>query len=566
MKFKSVGNQILLVLVLTIMLVSLTYGIILRTVEKRRIIESMSLSIDSIGNRLSNALVIPIWNFDQTQIENIIRLEMVDRNIHSILLLDEYDKPTNHLYYAGSNGDIKKAEQSDSSKDEHILISGRFDITRDSSVIGKVYVAFGDREYIRVLAGITIQVVIQVFILIVITSIISFFLFKIVLTNPLKRMLHLIADLADGDGDLTKKIPVTTIDELGQLGGNINKFTEKLSFIIGKLVVITEKSYSIGNTVAVNAQELSATINEISATVQSMKTENSKLNDAIAGSTSLLSEVKQFIDYLKGEINAEADIISAASVAIEETLGEIKNANKLSHEKMELSKRLVSTATVSEDSMKNTVSSIKNISASINFIMDLIKIINNVASQTNLLAMNAAIEAAHAGESGKGFAVVADEIRSLAETTGENAKNINVSLKDIIGKIENTVKTTESTGLLMSNMISEISALDNGISELLATFETVNSRSEDVSRRLKDLVSKSDNIDASSDKTRQSIYDITDKFKNASNLSAENLAGMSEIANGMSEIARSVLSLSDLGNENAVNIVELEQQIKKFKI
>ncbi len=565
MKIKSVGNKILFVLVISIISVAIILGFFISTIEKRKILHNMTTSIDIIGTRLANTLIVPIWNFDQEQIENVIKLEMADKNVYSITLFDNSGTITAHKYVKNKSNEIVQSNGNDLNK-ALIIKTIKKEITKEDLKLGFVEINFNDTQYNLALGTIRFQVIIQILIIIMVVIFTSFFLFRSVLIIPLNKMLQLVIDLAEGDGDLTKKIPVSSDDELGLLAENINKFTGKLSLIIQKLIKITEKSYGIGNSVAVNSEELSATINEIAATVQSMKNENSKLNDSIITSSSLLNEVKQFIDFLKDELSLESNIISDASMAIEETLGEIKNANALSKEKMELSKRLVTVAKEGESSMQKTVGSIKEISTSINFIMDLIKIINNVASQTNLLAMNAAIEAAHAGDSGKGFAVVADEIRSLAETTGENAKNINISLKDIIGKIESTVKVTEKTGAVMSNMIGEIDTLDSGIQELLSTFSTINSRSEDVSKRLGDLIKMSKNIDESSNKTKQSVYDISNKFKSANNLSAENLSGMSEIANGMSEISKSVLSLSDLGSLNATNIGELEEQIKKFKI
>ena len=138
-------------------------------------------------------------------------------------------------------------------------------------------------------------------------------------------------------------------------------------------------------------------------------------------------------------------------------IASIKNMTWVAHTKQKTANRLKELAQNGQDQVfKNT--GVKT---------EMIGVIQDVADKTNLLAINAAIEAAHAGAAGKGFAVVADEIKKLSETTGSNVKNISMILEGILGRIEHNAKTSEETGQVMENIFSGVAEITDAISELI---------------------------------------------------------------------------------------------------
>ena len=138
--------------------------------------------------------------------------------------------------------------------------------------------------------------------------------------------------------------------------------------------------------------------------------------------------------------------------------------------------------------------SIKDINANADMIQELIQVINNVADQTNILAMNAAIEAAHAGEAGKGFAVVADEIRKLAETTGENARNISSNLNEIIANIKGTASLTEETGRSITEMTGGIEDVADSMKEMTGGLKEITTGTAEVTEALDMMISITEEV------------------------------------------------------------------------
>ena len=148
---------------------------------------------------------------------------------------------------------------------------------------------------------------------------------------------------------------------------------------------------------------------------------------------------------------------------------------------------LIENASRGQEAMRETIVAVQDISKSVDGIASAIKIISVIASNTNLLSMNAAIEAAHAGDAGKGFAVVADEIRRLSESTRENSRSISQTLSNIIAGINTTSKRTGDTGSLINEMSAEINSFATTMTELIDTLSELSSESSGITNSLKVL-------------------------------------------------------------------------------
>ncbi|HNZ25884.1 MAG TPA: methyl-accepting chemotaxis protein [Spirochaetota bacterium] len=217
---------------------------------------------------------------------------------------------------------------------------------------------------------------------------------------------------------------------------------------------------------------------------------------------SLFDQVKNF-----------TDSISESSSTIEKMVLEISNVTNVVKDKDEQSRELANRSKQSENNMMGNFIYIKEISQSAETILDMIKVINNVAEQTDLLAMNAAIEAAHAGEYGKGFSVVADEIRKLAETTGLNAKNISKSLNEILKKIGQSATISESSSKNLSDIIGGTINISQGLSEISSGMSEILTETNLVTKELDNMTAVSSQIGLSIENVKFSSASIEASIK-----------------------------------------------------
>jgi iron only hydrogenase large subunit-like protein len=194
---------------------------------------------------------------------------------------------------------------------------------------------------------------------------------------------------------------------------------------------------------------------------------NQRRNNQIEQSLGFMRGINELIDNLNDQIIRQASAIEESSAAIEEMMATINNTAVMAQKKQAAIQELVSNMEQGRSSMRKTVEAVGNITKGVEGVGSTIKVISGIAANTNLLSMNAAIEAAHAGDAGAGFAVVSGEIRRLSETTRENSQSIGRTLKDVIEGINETTARSSETGGLIDKMTEEVNGFADTMTELI---------------------------------------------------------------------------------------------------
>ncbi len=327
--------------------------------------------------------------------------------------------------------------------------------------------------------------------------------------KPLLRLKDLVADLSQGNGDLTQRLTVSSQDEIGQISHSINRFIEQLQ---GMFIEVSSSS-----------SKIDVAVNHLSEQSDS----NLKLlNDHTV-------ETEQVITAI--------DEMSATAGSIAQSAADAAKLTELTNTYADDSKRTVNEAVSSVTALESDVAEMAHTISAMNDdtkqIGTVLQVIGDIAEQTNLLALNAAIEAARAGEQGRGFAVVADEVRALAARTQQSTAQINDMLSklnatsnNVVNKMESTRRSCEATSTSTHQVMESLNTVTSSVVEindlntLMATSAEQQSHvTEEVSRnmaaiqaligQLNDSASQTDNISRELGGTSQDLSQVVGQFK-----------------------------------------------------
>ncbi len=386
------------------------------------------------------------------------------------------------------------------------------------------------------------------------------------ISYPLSRMKSLVRTLADREGDLTQELPVRTRDEVGELAVHFNCFLGSLREMLGQIKEVAADTENVGRELNASSEETSATLEEITRNIEGIDKRIEQLDGEIIKSKVDSQNMMGSVNSIVEGIDSQNTAISESSAMIEEMSASINSVEQLTKDKLEVIQNLEKTSRTGEEEMTESVNMAKKLTHSAQGIMEMITVLNGIASQTNLLAMNAAIEAAHAGESGRGFSVVADEIRKLAENSGAKSKEMSASLKEIIEYTDVTEQSTVKTGERFSEIVQGIKELSESMSEIKGAMGELNQGGSDLMGSLNSLVNLSTDVKSSSRPVKEGVSHVVTAMDDLSGISKDTKNGMEEITTGVKEIRTAMNQVKESGTKNMEGVERLEGLLGRFKI
>ena len=390
------------------------------------------------------------------------------------------------------------------------------------------------------------------------------FIFAGALKRYFKRLEIVFGKIASGD--LTDRLAVKKNNEVGRIMMNLNTAIENNHTMICLLKDEADKMNSIGSQLSSSMEETAAAIKQIGENVKGVK---EKAMSQAAGVTETVATVEQIngrLSRLVSSIEMQAESINESSAVITHMAENTVKIAKTLNENNELIKTVYGQTKVGKDGARTANEIVKQIAEKSASLLEASQIIQNIASQTNLLAMNAAIEAAHAGESGKGFAVVADEIRKLAEGSNLQGKQIAAVIKEtteIIHNITEAGSRAEKTFIDVYNLVSQISEKEDSILEVMREQEENGKHVLDAIKRINDVTSE---IDSASAEMLEGGNQIGQEMQKLAEITLETTDSMNEIASGADQITIAVKEVSDITQKNKASIENLSNEVSKFKV
>jgi hemerythrin-like metal-binding protein len=382
----------------------------------------------------------------------------------------------------------------------------------------------------------------------------------------ISRISEILDVIAHGEGNLSARIAIKKDDEIDTMSVLFNKCLERICELVSLIKDQTVNLSNVGLDLSENMNQTAAAVTQITNNIQTIKGHVVDQSSSVTETNATMEQVVENIGRLNTQVEAQTESVSQSSTAVEEMLANIESVTQTLVKNAENVDQLISASDVGRHSLEEVSQDIQGIAKESEGLLEINAVMQNIASQTNLLSMNAAIEAAHAGDSGRGFAVVADEIRKLAESSSKQSKTISEVLKKIKGSIDKISKSTEVVLTKFQDIDTEVRTVSEKESNIRSAMEEQSVGSKHILEAIGRLQETTRQVKEGSVEMLEGSRQVINEGKNLAAATQQITEGVNEIASGADYSNSAVGRVHDISNNNREYISALSKEVGRFKV
>ncbi len=512
-------------------------------------------------NRLAHNLAYPVVNKALDEADFVIQGEMQGHIIVYAKVTDKTDSTVTES--AWINGELSSSP--DPAKIPKGDISLSADVKDRSTVVGKVIL---EVSYGQIFERVRGQVLFEVALIIITNVLLALLiaaLMNVMVKRPLSGLDKVLAQISQGEGDLTIKVPVVSKDEIGLIAQYFNQFREKLAAMIRQLVSIGTRLQESTNSLASNTQETASGAHEINTNVvsivknidvqtESVNTVVKTLDGMVTRLSSQQYSVMEQSDTLIRVVDSVSKITDGLGLVRESVMADARLFTQIAKANLE-----------SKGLLAEVNSKINEIFSRSDSLVGATEAIGDIAARTNMLAMNAAIEAAHAGEAGKGFSVVSEEIRNLAESSAVQAKQTQADIGVMMKIIQEIFHSSQEVEKSFEGLNSTISSAE---AQSQRTVDSIHESSRTVDETVRILGAASqlnENVTNHAREIDKDTRAVQERIQALKEISQTVHSSSAEISQGIRDTTMAIHSISEHTQTNKQLLEDLVALATRFK-